>query len=105
MASKNTLSSKKGDEGLINHFGSIRLRVTGSANLQMTLLSLDEVQRNILIPLPIQSTTSVEPTRLSNFTQQRAKLRLGTSVLGESFLISKIIIFIKPVATSWPETS
>lgn len=93
------------DEGVINHFGAVRLRVNGSASLQMTLFSLDKTQQNILIPIPIQSLTSVEPNRLSNFTQQRAKLMIRTTEINETFKISKIIIFTKPVAKSFPEIS
>jgi hypothetical protein len=98
-------SKKSVDEGVINHYGAVRLRVTGSANLQLTLFSLDEVQSFVMVPVFLNAATAVEPNRLSNFTQQRAKLEIQTTQLGESFLISKIIVFIKPVAKSWPETS
>lgn len=99
------MAKKKVSEEVINHFGAVRMRVNGFASLQLTLLSLDEVQRNILIPIPLQSETNIELNRLSNFTQQRAKLKISTTQLGENFIISKIIIFIKSVAKSWPETS
>ena len=92
-------------EEVINHYGAVRLRVTGSANLQLSLLSLDEVQSNVLAPITLQSSNNVEPNRLSNFTQQRAKLMIQTTNMNETFQISKIIIFIKPVAKSWPEVS
>jgi hypothetical protein len=96
--------SSAGEE-VINHFGAVRLRVNGSASLQMTLFSLDKTQQNILVPVPLQSLTAVEPNRLSNFTQQRAKLMIRTTEINETFQISKVIIFVKPVAKSWPETS
>jgi hypothetical protein len=89
---------------VINHFGAVRLRVNGYANLQLTLLSLDEIQNNILAPIPLQTATNIEPNRLSNFTQQRAKLMIQTINSGEYFVISRIVIFTKPVAMSWPET-
>ena len=98
-------AKKSVGEEVINHYGAVRLRVTGSAILQMSLLSLDETQSNVLVPVALNSTTNIEPNRLSNFTQQRAKLMIQTTNLNEVFLISKIIIFIKPVAKSWPETS
>ena len=93
------------DEQLINHFGAVRLRVKGSAKLQMTLFSFDEVQSNVLVPITLSSTTNIEPNRLSNFTQQRAKLMISINNIDETFQISKIIVFVKPVAKSWPETS
>lgn len=89
-------------EGLVNHFGMIRLRLKGSGNLQMRLLSLDEVRESVLVPLAMQANTDIEPTRLSNFTQQRAQLEIKTSVIDETFQISKIVIFSRPVATSYP---
>jgi hypothetical protein len=96
--------SSSGEE-VINHYGAVRLRVNGSGNLQMALQSLDERFQNVLVPVPLQSVTNIEPNRLSNFTQQRAKLMIRTTELNETFQISKIIVFIKPVAKSWPETT
>ena len=102
MASTTSPQGSKGEE-VVNHYGAIRLRVTGSANLQLTLLSLDEAQANVLAPIPINSINNVEPNRLANFTQQRAKLQIATINLNETFRISKIIIFVRPVAKSFPE--
>lgn len=93
------------DEQVINHYGAVRLRVNGSGSLRLTLFSLDETQTNVLVPIPLQTTTNVEPNRLSNFTQQRAKLQIQVTNLNETFQISKIIVFVKPVAKSFPETS
>jgi hypothetical protein len=96
--------SSSGEE-VVNHYGAIRLRVTGSANLRPTLYSLDEVRQTALTSLVLSSSTAIEPNRLANFTQQRAKLELRTININETFEISRIIIFIKPVAKSFPETS
>jgi hypothetical protein len=98
------MKSSKGEE-VVNHYGAVRLRVNGSASLKMTLYSLDEIRSNVLVPVVLSAATDVEPNRLANFTQQRAKLHLKTTGLGESFSISKIIVFVKPVAKSWPEIS
>jgi hypothetical protein len=94
-----------GGEEVVNHFGAVRLRVNGSASLLMTLFSLDEQQSDVLFPVPLSSVTDVEPNRLANLTQQRAKLQIKTTRINETFQISKIVIFIRPVAKSWPETS
>ncbi len=93
------------DEQTINHYGAVRLRVNGVGNLQLSLLSFDEVQSNVLVPIPLNGVVATEPNRLSNFTQQRAKLLIKTTNINETFQISKIIVFVKPVAKSWPETS
>ncbi len=96
------MAKKSSSEEVINHFGAVRLRVNGSASLRMILYSLDEIRSAVLVPLPMKVQTNVEPTRLSNLTEQRAKLQITTTGLGEYFIISKIIIFVKPVAKSYP---
>lgn len=97
------MTKKKPPEEVINHFGAVRLRVNGSASLYMKLHSLDEVFSSVLLPLTLSTANNVEPNRLSNFTQQRAKLEIRTINFGETFLISKIIVFVRPVAKSYPE--
>ncbi len=103
MARKSSMGSTS--ELVINHFGAVRFRITGSASLQMTLFSLDEVKSSILVPLTLQSTTNINPNRLSNFTEQRASLEIKTTEFDETFQVSKIVIFVKPTAKSYPETS
>ncbi len=90
------------NEGIINHYGAIRLRINGSASLQMRLLSMDEVKTSSLLTVTIKSLTNDEPTRLCNFTQNRASLEIKTTLINEKFIISKIVIFVKPVATGIP---
>lgn len=97
MAKKST----SGEES-VNHYGGVRMRVTGSGNLKMRLLSLSETRESVLIPFVLAATTDIEPFRLANFTQQRAQLEIKTTVINETFEISKIIIFVKPVASSLP---
>ena len=98
-------AKKQQSEEVINHYGAVRLRVRGSAQLQLAILSLDEVNADILAPIPINTLTDVEPNRLANLTEQRAKLQIAVTNINETFIISKIIIFIRPVAKSWPEVS
>jgi len=86
----------------ILHFDVIRLRITGSGNFKMTLLSLDSVKSQNLANLVLSSTNSIEPHKLCNFTQQRAFLQGKTTEIDETFKISKIIIFARPVATMYP---
>jgi hypothetical protein len=96
-------NSSRSNEEIINHYGAVRLRIVGSANLRLTLYSLDEVKVLPLIAVPLQSKTNIEPNRLSNFTQQRAKLELRITEINETFQCSKIIVFVKPVAKSYPQ--
>jgi hypothetical protein len=94
---------KKSSEELVNHYGAARLRMLGSGNLKLTMFSLDLVKAHVMLPLPLTPRTFKEPNRLSNFTQQRACLEVRTTQIDETFQISKVIMFIKPVAKSYPE--
>ena len=89
-------------EGVINHFGAIRLRATGSGSLKMKLLSLDDVNNNEMVSLTMSATTNRELTRLCNFSEQRAYLELKTVNKDEYFIISKIVVYTKPVASEFP---
>ena len=88
-------------EGL-HHFNTVRFRVVGSGNLQLTLRSLDNIRSNSLTAITMESSTNREPTRLCNFIEQRAQLEIKTTAINETFTISKIIIFVKPFATEYP---
>lgn len=86
----------------IHHFIGVRVRVTGSGVLQMNFASLDEIRTNTLPNLTLLSTTDIEPLRLGNFTTQRAQLKITTTGINETFVISRLTIFVKPVATELP---
>jgi hypothetical protein len=90
-------------EEVINHYGAIRMHVNGSGNIRPTLYSLGLVKSYTLSPLTMQSPASIEQNRLSNFTQQKAALELRTTEINETFNINKIIVFVKPIAKSYPE--
>lgn len=93
--------SDETEENII-HVGAIRIRVVGAGNLKMDLFSLDKVKTLALVPLIMQFVTDIEPTRLCNFMSQRAILKLGTDVLDDRMQINRIIIYIRPVYTSYP---
>lgn len=86
----------------IMHCTAIRLRVNGRGNLRARLLSLDEQITTTLVPLVMSQLTSIQPTRLANFEQQRMQLELKTTAKDEVFRINRIILFTKEVATSYP---
>jgi hypothetical protein len=85
-----------------HHVVGVRMRVTGSGNLLMTLSDLDDIQSIPLVDLAMNATTRIEPTRLANFQSQRIRLSLMTTEIDENFLIKRIIIFAKPVAVEYP---
>lgn len=86
----------------ILHFAGVRIRVTGSGNLDMQFLSLDDVDSQVLTPLVMSNITAREPTRLSNFISQRGALKISTNVINETFKINRIIVFVKPLWSQFP---
>ncbi len=102
MASFGTARSNRSQGENITHFTGVRMRVTGVGELEMTLLSLDDVKAQQLLPFTMSSATNREPLRLSNFNEQRCYLHLGTDVIDEYFRINRIILFAKEIYTSYP---
>ena len=85
-----------------HHVVGVRLRVTGSGNLQTALEDLDNVQVQSLANLAMQATTRFEPTRLANFQSQRIRFVLGVTEIDEYFLVRRIILYAKAVAVEYP---
>jgi hypothetical protein len=86
----------------INHFGAIRTRLKGNGNIKGTLFSYDEVRSDILNPTAMSANTDDPVTILADFTTFNAKLRLEVTEIDEYFNISSILIYVKPVANSFP---
>ena len=83
------------------HFGAVRLRVTGTGNLQMKFKSMDDVRVYPILALPL-TTNGREPARLCNVLEQRSRLEVKTTKINESFRINRIVVFVKPTYTSYP---
>lgn len=88
--------------GELLHFVAVRYRVTGSGSLRTTLQSLDEVNAQTLPIMTMASTTAKELSILANFRSQRAKVRIETTAIDETFNVSKIVVFTKPTAAGFP---
>lgn len=86
----------------INHFNAVRIRLTGSGDLKMRLLSYDEAKEQTLSPFVMNLNTAIQANRLANFKQQRAQLEGKTTEINEIFKISRIVIFYKPLFTDYP---
>jgi hypothetical protein len=86
----------------ITHFTAIRMRVYGTGNVKMKLYSLDEVNEQTLVPMPLSTTTNREPTRLCNFNEQRAQIELRTTEINEKMTITRILVFARPLFTDYP---
>ena len=89
--------------GEILHFHVVRMRVIGSGNLDLVLNSLDDVNTSTLTPVPMSTATNREPTVLANFKDQRGQLRFSVNAIDEYFNISKITIYVRPLATGYPQ--
>lgn len=94
--------AKQSGVGNILHAVAVRLRVTGAGTLQVFLRSLDDVNSSQLQDIEMESVSNKEPTALANFNEQGIQLELRTVEIDDTFLISKIIVFVKPVAESYP---
>lgn len=86
----------------ILHFGAVTLRVDGIGTMRMSFISLNDAKTKTLNTFTMSASPSREPTVLANFNQQRARLRLETTAIGEYMEINRIVIWIKEVATSYP---
>lgn len=86
----------------ILHFAGVRLRVTGAGNLRLTFFSLDNVNSESLVILPMSTTNAREPTRLANFISQRGMVKIGTTAKDETFKINRVILFAKPLWSNFP---
>lgn len=89
--------------GELLHFGAVRMRVTGSGDLKTIITSLDDVNESQLPNIALQSTTNKEPLILCNFREQRAYLEVYTEDIDAKFTISRIVVFVKPTATGYPQ--
>ena len=85
-----------------HHVVAVRVRATGDGDLNMTLAGLDNVVEDVLEPIPLSATNTLEPTVLANIQNQRIRLEGGQDQLNDTFLIRRIVIYAKPVAAEHP---
>jgi hypothetical protein len=97
-----TATGLSGSQDNIVHYTSVRMRIIGSGQLDMTMYSQDDIYSSDLVPFTMRATTNIRPTRLMNFQHQRAYLKGSTNVLGEWFSINKIVIYAKEVFVDYP---
>lgn len=87
----------------ILHYAAIRIRCKGAGNLLPTLIGLDELTAQSLENITMSLTPGIEPTKLANFQGQRVKLRLEVFDINEIFNVSRIIVYVKEIWTSYPQ--
>lgn len=86
----------------IQHFAALRIRMTGAGNLRLAVHSLDNIRTKTLVPLVMNTATRIIPTRLVNFSEQRAQFEIKTTDIGEYFKINRIVVYMKEMYTSYP---
>lgn len=91
------------DEGIINHCVSVRYRVIGSGLLLTTLETYDPTVNSSLANINMSTVNARYENILANFSQEKMMVRFGTELIDEFFTVSKIIAFIKPTATGYPQ--
>lgn len=85
------------------HFGAYTIRVVGNGNLKGTLYGFDKIESKVISPLVMTPINRREPTKLTNFTTQRALLRLEVTEVNEWFKVNNFTIWTKPSWTQYPE--
>ncbi len=94
----------------VTHTAGVRMRLQGSGPdqpnhtglIEMSLFSLDNAREYVMKPLVTSMTPGIEPTRLANFRSQRTLFQIKTTRKDDFMRVQRIIIFMKPSATSLP---
>ncbi len=87
----------------INHCVAVRMRVTGSGNLKVRLLSLDEESTSQLADVAMVPVSQRYANQLANFSTQRYQVEISTEEIDETFNLHQVIIYNKPMASSYPQ--
>lgn len=87
---------------MIQHTVSVRYRVYGTGVLRTTLYSYQDVTSSTLPTITMENATDKHPTILSNFSNQKTQIQFQVTGYDETFVISKILAFVKPTATGHP---
>lgn len=93
----------------ILHTTSVRMRVRGTGNLDMKLRALVEPEdvdppvEVSLLPVVMVAGTPRAVNTLANFESQYTQLEITTDEIDEYFRIDKVTIYVKEVATSYPQ--
>lgn len=87
----------------ILHFGAVDLRLTGSGVGRTSILGFDGSPTATLTTITMASAPTREVRRLSNLNSERARVKFETTAIDETFQITRITIWRKPLWTSYPQ--
>lgn len=86
----------------IQHFSHLKVRVIGSGILRGQLISLDDTY---LVDLPnttMKVVNDIEPTILTNFVTQRARIKFYTTDINEWMRFNRVIVYTKDFGSEYP---
>lgn len=86
----------------IQHFSHLRARVVGSGTLKGQMISLDDTYFTNLPETTLAAVTDIEPTILTNFVTQRARIKFYTTEENEWMRFNRIIVFLKDFGSEYP---
>lgn len=87
-----------------NHVNPVRIRVTGSGDLQAFLFDTGEINNAVLEPQTMSLTSARSLNYLSNFTAERTCLLIMTTEEDEYFNVSNMYVYVKPSRNSFPQS-
>lgn len=91
------------DDEEIMHYAGVRMRVTGQGTLKQIFYSLDYINTDTLADLTLKTANNTQPFTISNFIDQDAALKVFTQSTDDYMAVSKLIIYMNPIATGWPQ--
>jgi len=97
MSPKSTVNS-----AFINHLGLVRGMFSGEGNLLVTAFSFNQKEFKISAPIILEEAPDKLAETLSNFKKQLIQVEFAVDEIDEWFRVSSVIVFIKPVETSYP---
>lgn len=90
----------------INHINAIRPRIIGEGNLLVAAYAPGGDNTDVLVetivPYVMSATNTRQPVLLANVRQQRVSFEFKVTEINEWFQCNRIVIFMKPLFTSFP---
>lgn len=87
----------------ILHFGAVRLRAQGTGNLKLSYIGLDDVSIKINAPLILATSSGREPTILTNFISQRARLHILQTEIDDYMKVNRVVLYMNAYAEEFPK--
>lgn len=87
----------------ITHCGAVGFRVKGAGELLLELRGQDDVDFQILHPIPLFSCNpGKEYTRLAHFQSEKVSLKIATNNFGAWFVLNRIDLFLNQIFVTRP---